>query len=205
MENKFNLFKDTLSKHINLPEDIYYTIHNYLIDMDYEYTRYPDDKIINYYEKTLIWSDNNGKLHSKYDLPCIISTKDIIIHDFNGIREKIYNQYNFEINYNDSISEFLYKSDNLYTLEWWHNNKCYRPNGKPCIITPESIEWHNIDGLLHSSNDNPSRIIFDSYGNIIFKEWHKNGELHRINGPAVISQSFIENWINGKYISYNCV
>lgn len=47
----------------------------------------------------------------------------------------------------------------------------------------DKIEIYNDNGKLHSFNDKPS-IIFNSG----VRFWHKNGKLHRDNGPAKISR-----------------
>ena len=52
-------------------------------------------------------------------------------------------------------------------------------------------------GELHSWDDEPSRVIGD-----IFKEWHKDGALHRTKGPASINIAGAKQWwVNGKKIT----
>lgn len=53
--------------------------------------------------------------------------------------------------------------------------------------------WYK-DGLIHTDDDHPS--ICHSTGS---KFWHKNGVLHRDNGPAIMRVSGTrEWWVNGQ-------
>lgn len=51
------------------------------------------------------------------------------------------------------------------------------------VITIHSTKT-NAEGQLHTDNDEPSA-VFDTEGGATTKLWHKNGLLHRDNGPAV--------------------
>jgi hypothetical protein len=47
--------------------------------------------------------------------------------------------------------------------------------------------------------DKKSEIVKSNFGGILFKEWMKNGLLHREDGPAVINSEGDQEWyINGK-------
>jgi len=48
------------------------------------------------------------------------------------------------------------------------------------------LELLDEEGFLHSYNDKPSKICYDSNNNIAYKEWNKHGFVHRLNGPSCI-------------------
>ena len=50
------------------------------------------------------------------------------------------------------------------------------------------------NGLLHSFNDEPARVINDDH-----REWYKDGYLHREGDlPAIITRRFQQWWVNGR-------
>ena len=63
----------------------------------------------------------------------------------------------------------------------------------------EKTKEYKKDGKLHSENDFPSviGIYEESNPKKFLYKWHKNGILHRINGPAVIYKTdkcYSEEW-----------
>lgn len=55
-----------------------------------------------------------------------------------------------------------------------------------------------VEGISTINKENINGTSIDFYGN---KFWYKNGKLHRIDGPAVESQSgYIEWWLNGERV-----
>jgi hypothetical protein len=54
-------------------------------------------------------------------------------------------------------------------------------------------EWR-VNGILHRNNDLPAVEEYDR------NEWHFQGKLHRIGKPAIITNTFAEYWIDGKFI-----
>ena len=68
------------------------------------------------------------------------------------------------------------------------------------VGTGETAKTHYVNGKPNSVNGQPSRIYFSGK-----REWHKDGELHNENGPAVIHPPTKENpdgknqfFLNGK-------
>ena len=67
--------------------------------------------------------------------------------------------------------------------EWWTTDSIiYRGEGDlPSIIiyddngSKEREVWHDYLGRVHRDNK-PAIIIYDSYGEIIFQEWYKDGK-----------------------------
>jgi hypothetical protein len=67
----------------------------------------------------------------------------------------------------------------------------------------DSAKTHFVDGQPHSVKDQPSRVYFSGK-----KEYHSYGQLHRTNGPAVITppskidpKGGEEYWLKGKQYS----
>lgn len=56
--------------------------------------------------------------------------------------------------------------------------------------------------ILHSFYDQPSmEVIDDNFFPKTYKQWHKNGKLHRDNNlPALVKGNYFEWWINGEKI-----
>lgn len=69
-----------------------------------------------------------------------------------------------------------------------------RDNDKPAVIhywsftnpTVVQSESYYINGRWNRVNDQPSRITYDSKGNIIMECWFRDHEKHRLGGPARI-------------------
>jgi len=60
----------------------------------------------------------------------------------------------------------------------------------------DGVETRNDKGELHSFNGNPS--VKSDYG---FKEWHKMGKWHKLDGPAIIQSTGEKYWFyEGKEI-----
>lgn len=90
-------------------------------------------------------------------------------------------------------------------------NKCSF-NDEPSYVgyhsdgTIKTQRWHNKEGEVHRDGDKPASISsWPGTGNVVSKEWRKNGVFHRDEGkPALV---FYENgevaaeeyWTDGKY------
>lgn len=74
-----------------------------------------------------------------------------------------------------SYSQFVKKSRN-----GWSGMVPHSGNDTKTHYAGETAKTHYVGGKPHSINGQPSRIYFSGK-----KEWHKNGELHNENGPAV--------------------
>ena len=86
-----------------------------------------------------------------------------------------------EINFNFYVYDklkFYYDEDNReYFSETEYGSKFYfNLNGQIHRIGKPAIEYYNGD-----------------------KIWRKNGKMHRLNGPAYISRSYKDYWINSKH------
>lgn len=53
--------------------------------------------------------------------------------------------------------------------------------------------------IIDSVNDYPSYIAYNKQGKVIIKRWHKNGFMHRLNGPAEIHYDNNNNVISQRY------
>ena len=49
------------------------------------------------------------------------------------------------------------------------------------------------EDVLHSYDDEPSLVVTETSRGVVTKNWHKHGELHRENGPAMVSDG-VEQW-----------
>lgn len=78
----------------------------------------------------------------------------------------------------------------------FNNNTNVVPAVLKCTINSNEIH--------HSFNDRPSMVYVDNNKNTL-KRWHKNGKLHRENGPACISTSKVSEckqyFYEGKRVS----
>jgi hypothetical protein len=61
-------------------------------------------------------------------------------------------------------------------------------------------ERWTVNGVLHRDNDLPAGIVYTASGAVRSRAWYQRGELHRDNGPAVITGSSMYWWKRGKMI-----
>jgi hypothetical protein len=77
-----------------------------------------------------------------------------------------------------------------------YRNKLHSINNEPSIKRGNCQVWHK-NGQLHRI-DGPARILL--INSKIHKWWYQNDVLHRIDGPAVEKDDYKEWWVDGKKI-----
>ncbi len=121
---------------------------------------------------------------------------DIYGEHVNGFKEEV-NKFaieNFKANNNDRyyLAKGLYDDNDIGKLprNLQDNTETETPSireqaTRHHIGSIRAIVSHKInsEGLLHTDNDEPS-IIFKDHSGADVSMWHRNGELHRENGPA---------------------
>ena len=84
------------------------------------------------------------------------------------------------IHYKNNVELRFYNTHKI----WYKNNKRHRDGDKPAVIwTDGDKEWY-INGRRHRDGDKPAMVY--RTGN----SWYKHGKVHRINAPAIISDSY---------------
>lgn len=84
---------------------------------------------------------------------------------------------------------------------WYKNGLVHRDGDQPACIDHEqpfpngtvymTKTWYQ-NGDMHRDNDEPAVIRWRD-GEIYYQEWRKNGQLHRVDGPATIETSTFQN------------
>lgn len=60
--------------------------------------------------------------------------------------------------------------------------------------------WRNVKGQLHRKNG-PALISFDNDAKVITTQYMQNGKLHREDGPAIISEKVQYYYLNNQFLS----
>lgn len=82
--------------------------------------------------------------------------------------------------------------DILYFFE----NKLHRVNGPAFFRKDELYIWLQ-NGIIHRDGDEPAFETDDDSWSM----WFKNGVKHRESGPAVLTRTQKQFWLNGKHLS----
>jgi hypothetical protein len=91
--------------------------------------------------------------------------------------------------YNDLPSQVFVDPEeyDARTFLWHSHGTLYRENNKPVVIIYDKTSYStlNEDMVYHSFNENPSRISYNEYEDMLFVSYYENDGLHRENGlPA---------------------
>lgn len=73
------------------------------------------------------------------------------------------------------------------------------------IALPEGgYECYTVNnwGNFHTDTYKPSAVFYNTYGHMVKMAWHDNGNLHRIDKPAVI-EFYVEGKVRSKKYYYN--
>lgn len=109
-----------------------------------------------------------------------------------GILDKSYTEYDSNersfVKYTDYPDGVQRKDIACGGYIWTKNGKLESINGEPSCLTPGGNKYWHKNGMLHRE-DGPAIIIADGY-----KEWWINDRKHRVDGPAVIYPDGTEKW-----------
>ena len=152
-----------------------------------------DEPAVDYENGTLQWY-KYGKLHRDDDMPAIIDNEGGKEWWYGGRRHRE----------DDKPAVIYYGGE-----EWWLYGARHREDDKPAIVSDSTQEWW-VGGFMHREN-NPAVIRnlahdledYEEQENPMFvkEAWYFNGELHRLDGPAITLQNEIREWyIYGKYM-----
>jgi len=148
-----------------------------------------DMPAVEYDNGTLHWY-KYGKLHREDDKPAIVDNEGGKEWWYGGRRHRE----------DDKPAVTYYQGE-----EWWVYGARHREDDKPAIITDSTEEWW-VGGFMHRENK-PAVIRhlihdWEQENPMFVKEaWYFNGELHRLDGPAITLQNEIkEYYIYGKYM-----
>ncbi len=103
---------------------------------------------------------NNGIAHREN------GPQEILFYACGSVRQEVYRKY----------GKIQRDGDKPSVISYWSF-------ANPVVVQHES---YYINGRWNRINDQPSTITYDSKGNVIMRCWHRDGEKHRLGGPAQI-------------------
>ena len=137
---------------------------------------------------TIQWTNSVGQLH-RTDGPAYIGTDGYKAWwiDHAKYSEEDFNKHPDVIAFKKTQSKkSKFSQFDTTGLEVSADGESYKTNSEAVGSDPTTV-WVNKHGEKHK-NDGPA-VIFDGYA-----AWYKNGGLHRIDGPAVVSKHAPDKW-----------
>ena len=110
-----------------------------------------------------------------------VMTEYLSLHDYKKLYQSTNQFIQSSLKQKSIICSSVVDDDNDELLQWFNENEIKVELLRQHIITPNYGEETYLNGKYHSFDDKPSHVIHEK-----MIAWHKNGDLHRENGPAMI-------------------